>query len=81
MKTEPETTINTLNDLIAALRDSQECLREAAERVDSKDLKLTLMDFSTQRAVSCTMRSNALAIPLRAMRGQSQARCTEPGCM
>jgi len=50
VKAEPETTINTLNDLIAALRDSQECLRKAAERVDSKDLKLMLMYFSTQRA-------------------------------
>jgi len=50
MAVEPQTTINTLNGLIATLRDSQECLRYAAEKVESADLKLMLMDFSTQRA-------------------------------
>jgi uncharacterized protein (TIGR02284 family) len=50
MRVEPQSTINTLNELIAALRDSQECLRKAAEKVESEDLKLMLMEFSTQRA-------------------------------
>jgi uncharacterized protein (TIGR02284 family) len=50
MKDEPQNTINTLNKVIAALRDSQECLRKAAEKAENADLKLMLMDFSTQRA-------------------------------
>ena len=50
MKVEPQSTINTLNELIASLRDSQECLRKAAEKVESEDLKLMLMEFSTRRA-------------------------------
>src|SRR3981081_462183 len=50
MKDEPQNTINTLNKVIAALRDSQECLRKAAEKAENADLKLILMDFPPQRA-------------------------------
>lgn len=43
-------TKEILNDVIAALRDSQEGLLDAAEHTASPDLKLMFMDFATQRA-------------------------------
>ena len=43
-------TIDVLNELIRTLRDDQENFRTAAEHVASSDLKVMLMDFSTERA-------------------------------
>ena len=43
-------TIDILNELIKTLRDDQENFRTAAEHVASSDLKVMLMDFSTERA-------------------------------
>ena len=45
-----ERTKEILNEVIAALRDSQEGFRDAAEHTTCLDLKVMFMDFSTQRA-------------------------------
>jgi uncharacterized protein (TIGR02284 family) len=39
-----------LNDVIAALRDSQEAFREAARKAETSDLRVMCMEFATQRA-------------------------------
>jgi len=43
-------TVDLLNELIRTLRDDQEHFRKAAEHVASSDLKVMLMDLSTERA-------------------------------
>jgi uncharacterized protein (TIGR02284 family) len=43
-------TKKALGRLVATLHDSQENFRNAAERAESSDLKLMLMDFAIQRA-------------------------------
>ncbi|HYZ86249.1 MAG TPA: PA2169 family four-helix-bundle protein [Bryobacteraceae bacterium] len=39
-----------LTDLVQTLHDSQENFRKAAERAQSSEMKLMLMDFATERA-------------------------------
>ena len=43
-------TRKALGSLVATLHDSQENFRTAAERAESSDLKMMLMDFALQRA-------------------------------
>ena len=43
-------TRKALGSLVSTLHDSQENFRTAADRAESSDLKLMLMDFSIQRA-------------------------------
>jgi uncharacterized protein (TIGR02284 family) len=43
-------TIEILNNLVKTLRDDQEGFRAAAEHVRDSDLKVMLMDYSTERA-------------------------------
>lgn len=43
-------TIDVLNELVRTLRDDQQNFLTAAEHVANSDLKVMLMDFSTERA-------------------------------
>ena len=50
MSTITDSTISTLNDLIATLRDGEKGFKDAAEHVKREDLKSLFFDFSKQRS-------------------------------